>query len=193
LVDTVDLGSISIFRVLVQVQQKIVMYNFANNVVIYSVSYEKKLFGLVLSVSKGWGLINMAVSLSLISNYKILIFSKFKKSYLHWIESLLLGFHAGYYQYIVLKGMGFKFIHVKDSIILKIGYSHRILFYLSSNILCTYLTKYTLKVNCRSINKLTQLIKFFLVTRKKSGYKKKGIFIKGSTHKIKLSSKKSKF
>jgi ribosomal protein L6P/L9E len=191
--DTVDLGSIS-FRVLVQVQQKIIMPSLINNLVVYGISYEKKLFCLVLSVSKGWGLINTVVDLALISNQtKMHIFTYSKKSYFRWLESVFLGFQAGYTQYIVLKGMGFKFLRVKSLIVLKIGYSHRIFFFITSNTCCLYLTKYILKVNCRSVTKLTRVINSFLATRKKSIYKKKGIFIKGSTYKVKLSSKKAKF
>jgi hypothetical protein len=78
-------------------------------------------------------------------------------------------------------------------IILKIGYSHRILFLASVDMELTYFNKYLLKLDCRSLVQLKQSVQSFLRTRKSNAYKKKGIFIKGSIIKVKLSSKKSKF
>jgi len=89
--------------------------------------------------------------------------------------------------------MGFKFIVVKNIIILKLGYSHRILFLSEVDTQVLYLNKYLIKIDCRSIFQLKKIVHSFLRARKKNAYKKKGIFIKGSILKLKLSSKKSKF
>ena len=194
MVDTVDLGFILI-KVLVQVQQKIliVMLRIINNTVFYCFKHNKKLFGFVLSFLKGWCLIYYKCKVCLVKDKGLHIFPFYNKGILNWFVSLVFGFQKGYFQYFQLQGMGYKFLLVKNILALKLGYSQRILFICELNIKCTYVTKYLLKINSRSLDHLKKISFFFFKTRKQNIYKKKGIFLKGSVLKIKLSMKKSKF
>jgi hypothetical protein len=169
------------------------MFKIADNVISYYFSHNKKVIGLILSASKGWGLLNLKYRVGLVKNTEMHLFPAHDKSSINWLKSILFGFQKGYFQYIHLKGMGFKFIIVKNVIIFKLGYSHRILFLSNVDTQVIYLSKYLIKIDCRSITQLKQIVHSFLKIRKKNAYKKKGIFIKGSIIKLKLSSKKSKF
>lgn len=169
------------------------MFAISNNVVTYYFSQHKKIIGLFLSASKGWGLINFKYKATLVKEKELHLFPILDKSSITWTQSIVLGFKKGYFQYIYLKGMGFKFITVKNIIILKLGFNHRILFLPVLDTQITYISKYLLKIDCRSIAQLKQIVHSFLMTRKNNLYKKKGIFIKGSVYILKLSSKKSKF
>ena len=169
------------------------MFKITDNVITYYFSHHTKVIGLILSVSKGWGLINLKYKVGLIKNTELHLFPVQNKSSINWLKSILFGFQKGYFQYIHLKGMGFKFIVIKNIIILKLGYSHRILCLSRKDTQVLYLNKYLIKIDCRSIFQLKKIVHSFLKIRKNNAYKKKGIFIKGSIVKLKLSSKKSKF
>jgi len=105
----------------------------------------------------------------------------------------VFGFYKGYFHYLQLKGMGFKFMLAKNNVILKIGYNHRVLFLPGLDVLVTFVSKFLLKINTRSLNKLKQNVNSLFKVKKRNSYKKKGIFIKGSIVTLKLSSKKTKF
>jgi ribosomal protein L6P/L9E len=143
-----------------------------------------------LSISQGWGneggyrLVSAGISLKFIF---------FSKVHLYFLSNLFLGFFRNYYYYLRFKGMGFKMIGHLVGIVLKLGYSHRVLFIRQKEIAFTYLNRYLLKLEGRSISLIKTILFNFLRLRKKSAYKKKGIFLKGSILKLKITSKKSKF
>jgi ribosomal protein L6P/L9E len=89
--------------------------------------------------------------------------------------------------------MGFKMIWHLQGIILKLGYSHRVLFIRQKEITFTYLNRHLLKIEGRSLSLIKSSLFRFMLMKLKSVYKKKGIFLKGSILNIKITSKKSKF
>nr|QFP99045.1 ribosomal protein L6 [Rhizaria sp.] len=178
----------------VQIPQKIlIMHNFSNNTVSYCFLQNKKLFSLILSVSKGWGVISFKKYFFLIKNHEFYPLLLQNKSYFNFLIIVFLGFQKGYFQYLKLKGMGFKFIIAKNNIILKFGFSHRIVYINYTSVYCQFITKYLLYLESRSLWTLKKVNQLFSIIRKKNVYKKKGIFLKGTFINIKISSKKSKF
>ena len=89
--------------------------------------------------------------------------------------------------------MGFKMICHLVGIILKLGYSHRVLFIRQKEIVFTYLNRHLLKIEGRSLSLIKMILFQFMRLRVKSAYIKKGVFLKGSILKYKITSKKSKF
>lgn len=116
-----------------------------------------------------------------------------EKSLISLLALTFLGFQKGYFNYLKLKGMGFKFKHCESNIFLKFGLSHRIVYSTYINTYCLYINKYLIYLETRSFWDLIAVRQFFNSIRRNSTYKKKGIFLKGSLINIKSSSKKSKF
>jgi hypothetical protein len=169
------------------------MLKITNNIVFYYFNYNKKLLGVVISSIQGWGIINYKYKIGLIKNKIVYLSSQYTKNIFNRFESLVFGFQRGYFQYVQLKGIGYKFILANLVLSLKLGFSHRSLFINGLNLKCVFVTKYLLKINSRSLNQLKKISFFFNKTRKHNIYNKKGIFIKGSIIQTKLSSKKLKF
>ena len=115
------------------------------------------------------------------------------KAYILFISNLFLGFYRNYVYFLKLKGMGFKMLWHFGGIILKLGFSHRVLFIRQKEVLFTYLNRHLLKVEGRSLLFIKTILFKFMRVRIKSVYKKKGVFLKGSLVKFKVTSKKSKF
>lgn len=194
MVDAIDLESIFIWSVGSSPTKDIYMlYNSSKNTISYCFFKNKKLFGLVLSLSKGWGIIDFNHYYFLIKNSEFYSFVLWKKSYSSFLMAFFLGFQKGYFKYLKLKGMGYKFLSVNHNLIIKIGFSHRVIYINSLNIYCGFINKYLLRFESRSLWSLKKLVQTFLNIRQKNSYKKKGIFLKGSLINIKINSKKSKF
>jgi ribosomal protein L6P/L9E len=104
-----------------------------------------------------------------------------------------LGFQRGYFQYLKLRGIGYKWIYTHKNIVLKLGFSHRITYINALDTQSNYISRYLLKIESRSLWTLKKILQSFYNIRKKNIYKKKGIFLKGSLVNIKVNSKKSKF
>jgi ribosomal protein L6P/L9E len=117
----------------------------------------------------------------------------FSETYSCFFSNLFLGFFRNYFYFLKIKGMGFKMIGHMCGIIVKLGYSHRILYTRQKEIALTYLNRRLLKIEGRSLSLIKTSLFRFIKLKKRSIYKKKGIFLKGSILKIKLTSKKSKF
>jgi hypothetical protein len=170
-----------------------IMLKITKNIMLYCFNYNKKLWGVIISSLKGWGIIKYKNIVSLIKSKKVCLFPFYNESIFDSFNSFIFGFQKGYFQYLSLKGVGYKFTVINNILATKLGYSHRILFITKLNIRCNYVTKYLLKINSRNLKKLIKVSFFFFKSRKQSIYNKKGIFIKGSIFKIKLSSKKLKY
>ena len=143
---------------------------------------------LFLSISQGWGINKILVSGNI--SFKVIVFSTIQ---LVFFSNLFLGFFRNYFYYLKLKGMGFKMLSHAVGIIVKLGYSHRILFVRQKEISLTYLNKYLLKIEGRHLMLLKTVLFQFMRLRVRSVYKKKGVFLKGSILRFKITSKKSKF
>lgn len=89
--------------------------------------------------------------------------------------------------------MGFKSVIINKNLIFKLGCSHKILYVLKKNFLLIYKQKYLFKINTRCLNLIKNTIYILKKIKVSSFYKLKGIFIKGSLNKLKISSKKTKF
>lgn len=166
---------------------------FSKNIVTYCFLKKKKLFMLVLSSSKGWGIILCQRSYFLLKDKKVFFFLPHMKSYSTSMSIIFLGFQKGYFKYLKLKGMGYKFISVGSNIILKFGFSHRVVYVNHIDTECKFITRFILGLETRSLWTLKKIISSFKIIRKKNVYKKKGIFLKGLLINIRVSSKKSKF
>ena len=164
----------------------------SNKVVTYYFIKNKIIFVLVISVNKGWGFLKLK-QYFFIKKSQLYYIVVNNKSYLSFLTIIFLGFYRGYFRFLKLKGMGYKFIRLKDNIIIKFGFSHRLIYMNQINIYCLYISKYTLRFESRSCWQLIKVANYFTNIRKNNVYKKKGIFIKGSVNTIKTSSKKSKF
>lgn len=116
-----------------------------------------------------------------------------KKSYSNFLSIIFLGFQRGYFQYLKLRGIGYKWIYTHKNIVLKLGFSHRITYINALDTQSNYISRYLLKIESRSLWTLKKILQSFYNIRKKNIYKKKGIFLKGSLVNIKVNSKKSKF
>lgn len=163
----------------------------SKELVVYSLKKKRNCFLLFLSLSQGWG-INKVYSGLIPGNtrFKLVIFSKVKWAF---ISNLFLGFFRNYFYFLKLKGMGFKMLSHTIGIILKLGCSHRLLFIRQKEIALTYLSRHLLKIEGRSLTLLKTILFQLMKLRIRSVYKKKGIFLKGSILRFKVTSKKSKF
>jgi ribosomal protein L6P/L9E len=89
--------------------------------------------------------------------------------------------------------MGFKSIVIIKNLIFKLGFSHRVLYSITNNLLLVYEHKHLFKINTRSLNLIKNIIYILETIKLPVAYKIKGLFIKGYFQKLKISSKKSKF
>ena len=178
---------------LVQVQQKPMLTLFFKNTITYFFLQNKKLFILVVTSSKGWGVSFYKDPYFLIKEKFVFFFLPYRKSYLTFISIIFLGFQKGYFQYIKLKGIGYKFISTTTTVLLKFGFSHRITYVNSIDTKCYFISRYCLRFETRSLCRLKKVGQYFNSLRKKNIYTKKGIFFKGCSIYTKVSSKKSKF
>lgn len=167
--------------------------SFSKNTVSYCFLKKKKLFLLVLTSVKGWGVISCSEPYFLMKDKKVFFFLSHMKSCSTSISIIFLGFQKGYFQYLKIKGMGYKFVSTSNAILLKFGFSHRVLYLNSIDTKCDFVTRYILCLEVRSLCILKKNSFFFNSIRKKNVYKKKGIFFKGLLINIRIGSKKSKF
>jgi ribosomal protein L6P/L9E len=91
--------------------------------------------------------------------------------------------------------MGFKGIVIKKSniLMLKLGFSHRVVFLNTSDVKFYYKGKTQFTIESRDYLYLTNILFSFKMLKKINAYIKKGIYIKGELYTFKFSSKKSKF
>ena len=118
-------------------------------------------------------------------------------NYLKSFESNLLNLFLGYlkpiFVFLKIKGMGFKAIFLKNALIFKLGFRHRIVLVIPYDICLIYLTKHKLQIASRLYSNLVNLEYGISNLRKKNSYKKKGIFRKGVIVVLKLTRKKSQY
>jgi ribosomal protein L6P/L9E len=90
------------------------------------------------------------------------------------------------------KGVGYKIIKIGLNFLLKVGFSHRIVYLLKKNLRVNFYNKQLIKIESRSLSILKNCIYVFQKISKLNSYKKKGFFLRGSIIKIKINKKKSK-
>ena len=126
------------------------MYVVIKNSISYCIIKNNKLFCLVLSFGKGWGLFSLKKNFFLLKNLEFYPLVFYEKSFFSWLTIIFFGFQKGYFKFIKLKGIGYKFIVFQNNIILKFGYSHRIIYKSYLDVYCRYLNKYLLSFSSRS-------------------------------------------
>lgn len=149
--------------------KNIIIYNNLNNNIL-----------IFLSISLGWILVPI------------------KKSHNIPLYSIILGFNKLYKFFFKLKGFGYKWkynLHNEKNlhtIFFKLGFTHRISLVIKNN------TKYRLNkkrfiLKNRSIKFIRNNLNFLFFLYKSYIYNKKGIYLRGTKFKTKISKKKSKF
>jgi ribosomal protein L6P/L9E len=64
---------------------------------------------------------------------------------------VFLGLQKGYFQYLKIRGMGYKFVNASNAIILKFGFSHRTIYINPINAKCKFISRYFLRLESRSL------------------------------------------
>lgn len=114
------------------------------------------------------------------------------------LESILFGYNRLYKFFFKVKGFGFKWKYqvalnkLHQTVFLKLGYTHKIALLPSKN------HKYLLKkkrfiIKSRSYTYIRNNLNMLFLLYKTYLYNKKGIYLRGTKFKLKLSKKKSKF
>ena len=154
--------------------------NLNKNLIIYKSNKLLYKFLIVISLNLGWFLYPLKIN---------------KNKHLN---EILLGYNKIYKFFFKIKGFGYKwkkFLHLnkyKQNIFLKLSFTHRIVILTSKN-LKMKLKKRRLIIKHRSYNFLRNNLKFLFFLYKTYLYNKKGIYVRGTKYKLKLSKKKSKF
>jgi hypothetical protein len=170
-----------------------VLSTVSKNTATYCFLQNKKLFLLVISSSKGWSVTACRGPYFIIREKKVFFFLSHIKSFSGFMSIVFSGLQKGYFQYLKLRGMGYKFVNVSNYIVLKFGFSHRIVYVNPINTKCKFISKYFLRLETRCLWTIKKIVQSFNSIRKKNVYKKKGIFLKGCLISVQVSSKKSKF
>lgn len=152
------------------------------NIVIYKIIHtnKPKNYLILLSLKLGW-----------------ILFPLFQ-SYNKQIQNIVPGYLRLYKNHFKIKGFGFKwkyFYHFKkqkSTIYLKLGFTHRLSFVISKNNKCK-IKKKRLILLTRSYSYLRIFFSILFFSFQTFLYNKKGIYLRGTHWKLKLSKKKSKF
>lgn len=92
------------------------------------------------------------------------------------MKNALLNATVGISKYLILRGVGYKFINKFQYLSLQLGYSHKINITIPSHIKFKFNRKYTkIKFLSNSLNNLTNLLSFIRSFKKPDVYKGKGI------------------
>lgn len=114
------------------------------------------------------------------------------------LEPILFGFNRLYKYFFKIKGFGYKWKYVlmlkkkHQSIYFKLGFTHRISLILKKDCKCK-LKKKRLILKHRSNTFLRNKLNLLFFLYKTHLYNKKGIYLRGTKFKLKISKKKSKF
>lgn len=152
------------------------------NLIIYSAknSEIKNNILLFMSINIGWGLINLNLKNNL------------------YITNILFGYNKIYKFFFKMKGFGYKWKYnlsnrpKKINIYLKVGFTHRISIITKKNIKYK-MNKKRFIIKSRSYNFIRNNLNFMFILFKSFLYNKKGIYLRGTKYKLKISKKKSKF
>ena len=155
------------------VNKNIIIYNNIN-------VFSNNIFLIIISLRLGWSLIKLKQNNNLA------------------INNLLYGYNKLYKFFFKLKGFGYKWKYnlnynkKKNSVYLKLGFTHRISVIIKKNIKYK-MNKKRFIIKSRSYTLVRNNLNFLFILFKKFLYNKKGIYLRGTKYKIKISKKKSKF
>jgi len=172
------------------------MFRVPKEIISYNLTSKTNNFLILLSVTQGWGLVKIKSNCIFLKK-KMPIKLNSQRNSIQSEEMMLTNFIFGLYrcfsQNIKFQGMGYKSSFLQSILILKLGYSHRLLLKIPKNIKLVYVSRQVVKFKSRTVSSIKNLVYNLQNLRKANAYKKKGLFLKGSIIKIKQSSKKSKF
>ena len=142
----------------------------------------------------GWGIIEIKSKYILLYNkfFYLYNFLIFLNTYTSFLINFFFGFYKNYSLFLKIKGIGYKIISIGLNLLIKLGFSHRILYLFKKNVRFFLNNKQSILIKSRSLSEIKNILFIFQKIRQVNTYKKKGIFIKGSIIKIKVSKKKSK-
>lgn len=138
---------------------------------------------------------NYLILISLKLGWIMLPLTKMFNTHLNIIS---MGYLKIYKYHFKIKGFGFKwkyfwhFKRKKTTIYLKLGFTHRIAFLIIKNNKCKIKKKRLILIN-RSFMYLQKIFNILFFCYQTFLYNKKGIYLRGTRWKLKLSKKKSKF
>lgn len=167
---------------------------FPKEVVTYCFNRYLNFFIFSISNLQGWSLLELYSKYILIDNFGLYLYNCIYlfKIYNAFIINFLFGLYKNYHIYFRLKGIGYKIMKVSSNFMIKLGFSHRIIYLMKKNLCFSYQNKQSLKIESRSLFDLKNIIFNFQKIRKINSYKKKGIFLKGSIIQVKINKKKAK-
>ena len=141
---------------------------------------------ILISATRGWG-VNFTTDHGIcLQNLSSLLFFK---SYTSFLNNFKFGFLKLYSFHLKLKGMGFKILSHTCGLILKLGYSHRVVVLKKTEISISYKSKQWLIVKSRKAYCLQQWLFLIFNLKPRPLYNQKGFYIKGEQKLIKSSSK----
>ncbi len=152
------------------------------NLVLYKIQQlnTKQHYLILISLQLGWILLSL------------------KFFYNTQLNQIIFGYLRLYKAYFKIKGFGFKwkyFLHFKQkksTIYLKLGLTHRISLLIGKNNKCIIKKKRFILMN-RSYLQIRKIFHILFFCFQTFLYNKKGIYLRGTKWKLKLSKKKSKF
>lgn len=163
------------------------------NVNVETVSILYFLNGLVIlfliSATRGWGVTIIAERDFVDHKCNALLFFK---SYFSLLNNFKFGFFRSYFYKVKLKGMGFKVLVHSGGLILKIGYSHKVVILKESAVTVVYKFKQLLLIKSRQSSCIQSWLYNICGIKPRSVYNQKGFSIKGEKKVIKASNKVKK-
>jgi len=151
---------------------------------------------IMISVFRGWSILVKNIITFLSCNYLM------KKKFIYFYSvffkfgvffNSIMGLLQNFSYFFKIRGMGFKASILNSILILKVGFSHNLLYHVENVIQIIFKNKQFFIIRSRCFFSLLRLVYFFKELNKRNCYKKKGIFFKGFFFSHKLSNKKSKF
>lgn len=120
------------------------------------------------------------------------LFIRSKSSYRTFISavrSIASGLVSGYYVELDLSGLGFRFLRMEDTILLKLGYSHYIKIPIPRGVhIIGYKKK--LIIFGLSFSEVRRVVGLLKNLKKRDPYKGKGVLLKGEVLKLKIGKRK---
>jgi ribosomal protein L6P/L9E len=108
------------------------------------------------------------------------------------LNNLIFGLIKSYFKYIQLRGRSFRYLYLYTTLVLKLGFSHKLYYIVANNTCITVLTKQVIKVVGKTVQRLSLFFFDLHVIRKFDKYKGKGLLYYNDSILLKPSSKKTK-
>jgi len=91
-----------------------------------------------------------------------------------------------YFLLFKIKGFGFKFIKIRKGVLVKLGYTHRLVVLIGKNQKIAFKSKFKIIYFARDLNVLKLNFAFFTFFLFLCAFKKTGVFLKGTLYVLKL-------